>query len=86
MFFSCRGLSFQKGITEASDEESVVKKQMLKTSKTKVLLCDSTKLDKVYFSLICHVSDVDYIVLDNNADESQIDNLRGSGAHIINEK
>lgn len=85
-FFSCRGLSFQKGVTEASDEESVVKKQMLKTSKTKILLCDSTKLDKVYFSLICQANDVDYIILDNEADQSQVDGLMSSGARIIREK
>jgi DeoR/GlpR family transcriptional regulator of sugar metabolism len=59
---------------------------MLQTSKTRILLCDSTKLDKVCFSLIYHVNDVDYIVLDSDADENHRDNLRGADARIIYEK
>jgi DeoR/GlpR family transcriptional regulator of sugar metabolism len=83
VFFSCRGLSPQKGITDATDEESEIKQQMLKTAKTKILLCDSTKLNKVYFSLICPVNAVDYIILDNNANEDFMNTLKSTGANII---
>lgn len=86
VFFSCRGLSADKGITDATDEESLVKQQMLKTSQTKILLCDSTKLDKVYFSLICKLNEVDAVVLDNEADEKYVESLAASGVNVVQEK
>jgi DeoR/GlpR family transcriptional regulator of sugar metabolism len=86
VFFSCRGLSTKEGITDSTDEDTEIKQQMLKTAKTKILLCDSTKLNRVYFSYICPVNAVDYIVLDSKASEESINALKSSGVHVICEK
>lgn len=83
VFFSCRGLDAQRGVTDAADEEAEIKRQMLSTARTRVLLCDSTKLDRVFFSLICPVGDVDYIVLDSGAEESSVKRLSDAGAHVL---
>lgn len=83
VFFSCRGLSLRQGITDSTYEEAKIKRQMLINAKTKVLLCDSTKLHQIYFSQICTVDTVDYILLDSNAPDESVETLKAARPSIF---
>ena len=61
---SCKGIDMDKGITDAHEMFSQVKKAMLKSSKQIILAADYTKFDNVAFSKICEVADIDMIVTD----------------------
>lgn len=64
LFFSSQSLSVDGDITDSSEEETAIRKVMLKQAKKKVFLCDSTKIgDKKMFSL-CHTDDIDVIICD----------------------
>lgn len=65
-FVSCAGVSQSGGITEASVEQSRIKQAMLKQSKTKILLCDNSKFDQIYFSRTCNIGDFDYVICEED--------------------
>ena len=82
-FFSCQGLSAEKGVTESCMEESEVKRQMIKSSRIRVLLCDSTKFNKVYFSYICGTDELDYLVTDSTKNGKFIKSISNLGIKVL---
>jgi DeoR/GlpR family transcriptional regulator of sugar metabolism len=82
-FISCQGLSAQRGATESCMEESEIKRQMIKLSKYSVLLCDSSKFNKVYFSYICSISDLNYLVTDSVKNDMFIKSISDSGIQVL---
>lgn len=62
--FSCGGISVDSGITEASLEQSLVKREMLDHSKIHILLVDHTKFGKINLCKSCDFKDIDYIITD----------------------
>ncbi len=61
-FFSCRGLSLDGRLTDKSVEENTLRKAMLPQCGKKVLLCDSSKIGKVFLNTLCHASEIDDII------------------------
>ena len=60
-FFSCRGIA--EGIaTDNSIMENNIRKIMIKNSKKKFLLCDKSKLDKIYLNTLCKIDDIDGLI------------------------
>lgn len=69
LFLSCSSIN-ESEVFMSSEEQSGVKRQMMKTADKTILLCDSSKFDiKGYFKL-CNVEDVDAIILDKRPPES----------------
>lgn len=63
-FVSCHGLSDDGYTTDNSIFENDVRKAILKQSRRKVLLIDSTKINKNYYSNLCHISEFDDVYCD----------------------
>lgn len=80
LFFSCCGLSLDWGTTEASEDNTKVKKAMCKNAKRRVLLCDSTKFDQEYFCRACPIQDLDVIITDQKPSKEF---LNGVGCEVI---
>lgn len=68
-FISCRGLSEDGWLTGISSEENLVRRHMLKQSKTRVLLCDSKKFGQKYSSNLCHLKDIDVLISEKELPE-----------------
>lgn len=66
VFFSCRGLS-ERGLTDSSDDEALLRRVMLQHSKKSVLLIDSTKVNVDSFFHICNPDQIDHIICDDPA-------------------
>lgn len=62
MFFSCKGLTNEGYLTDTFKEENDVRKEMMKYAKKKVALIDSSKVGKKYLYNICHISEIDEII------------------------
>lgn len=68
-FFSCCGISARAGITEATEENTAVKRQMCKNAKERILLVDSTKFSQEFLCRCCELGDVDIIITDKKPDD-----------------
>lgn len=64
VIISCKGIDMDKGITDANEMFSQVKQTMLNSAAQKILAVDHTKFNKVAFSQICDIVDIDMIVTD----------------------
>lgn len=82
-FFSCRGLSLEKGITEASEEEAEIKRQMISSSKTRVLLCDASKVHSIFFYRICSITDIDVLISDADFTSEERQALQRRGIRLL---
>lgn len=82
-FITCNGLSFTKGVTTPDMNLAEVKKGIMQTATESILLCDSSKFDRVAFSKIGEVSDFHSIVTDNKAMENDLNKLKETGVEVI---
>lgn len=64
LFFSAQAISDAGEISDASEEETALRKAMLSRAKRKIFLCDSSKLGLKRTFTVCTKDDVDVIVCD----------------------
>lgn len=57
-FFSCRGISPDVGVTEASEDEAGIKRAFLRNARHVILMADSSKLGKQFFCKVCGLENV----------------------------
>lgn len=69
LFFSCRGVSEDGLLTDSSLEEASIRKEMLRRSKKRVFLCDSSKFGHGYAYNICNREDVHICIHDKVREE-----------------
>lgn len=68
--FSCKGVSMQGQISSGSDMQDVLRQTMIANCRTSLLLCDSTKIGKIYAHDYANVRDVDAVLCDTPLPES----------------
>lgn len=73
-FLSCRGMSLEKGATDPNDEEAYIKREYIRNSDQRILLCDHTKIGVNYFCKVAPLSDYDQIITDNASMNLQYNN------------
>jgi len=61
-FLSPKGISPEGYLTDSSDEENAIRYAMIKNSRKKVVLCQSSKFDQTYINNLCHISEADEII------------------------
>lgn len=76
LFFSCRGLSSDGRLTDTSVEENDLRRCMLRQSAKRVLLCDSSKMNRVYLNNLCHLSEVDELICEEPVSRQLLSMLR----------
>jgi len=81
-FISARGLSLQRGLTEANPAESALKEIMLANAARVVALVDSSKLGRTALSLFAPLERVDALVTDDEADPVILGRLREAGLEV----
>jgi len=86
VILSCKGLDMERGITDANELFSQVKQKMLKSASQKILAVDSTKFDKVAFSQICKIGDIDMIVTDKKPSEAWLKYFDDNGIPVLFEE
>lgn len=62
LFFSSQGISENGEITDVSEEETFIRKTMLKRSKRRVFLCDDSKIGVSQVFKVCDKNDVTDII------------------------
>jgi len=81
-FISARGLSLQRGLTEANPAEAALKEIMMSNATRVVALVDSSKLGQTALSFFAPVGRVDALVTDDGADPAMLARLRETGLDV----
>lgn len=80
---SCSGLSLSEGATDASLEQSDVKRMMLQNAHAGVLLCDTSKIGKVYMCRTCGFENLQTLVTDMEPDPAYCTRAQESGCNLL---
>ena len=83
VFISCSGISLLEGITEVNYEQSLIKRQMIKSSKKHVLLVDSSKFNKLYMCRTCSFTDIDIVITDRQPPIEYIEKFKEYNIELI---
>ena len=83
VIMSCKGLDMEKGITDSNEMFSQVKKAMLRSAKHRILAVDHTKFEKVAFSQICEVRDIDMVVTDIRPSDAWMEYFKEKGIECL---
>lgn len=67
---SCKGIDKKYGITDSNEPDVQIKQHILRASRQKILAADSKKFDKISFTKMGDLSEVDMVVTDQKPDES----------------
>lgn len=76
-FISIKALDSISGAFCANEEETQIRRIMLKNSHTHVLLCSARKLSKTSTFHLCNLDEVDYIVMDTSPQDEILQSLSG---------
>ncbi len=82
LFFSCKGFSPKSELTDSNEQESEIRKTMIRCSNQVVFLCDHTKFDKVGYINTAKLSDLHTIVTDAPFPDNWSAYLAGSPVRV----
>jgi DeoR/GlpR family transcriptional regulator of sugar metabolism len=83
LFFSCRALSIEKGITDPNEEEAKLKRLMISSSQKSVLLVDHAKFNASTFCKIGDIGIVDVIITDEKPDDAWDQYLKENQIELV---
>ncbi len=66
---SCKGIDIEKGITDSNEMDAHIKNLMLDSTNRKILAVDSSKFDKISFTKIEELSNLDVVVTDSEPND-----------------
>lgn len=69
VFLSCKGLDINKGATDGNEDIAGIKLNMIRSSIKTYLVVDSSKFDRIGFSKICDLKDIDVVITDVEPDD-----------------
>ena len=83
VILSCKGLDIEKGVTDGNPEIASIKRAMLDAADTVILAADSTKFDRVAFSRLCDLPDIDCIITEKKPDDLWIRYFKEHGIELV---
>ena len=63
-FISCKGVDENGKFTDTSEEETLIRRAFLNSSRTRVMLMTNNKFGTRYFHTLCTAKEIDYIFSD----------------------
>ncbi|MDX8045138.1 DeoR/GlpR family DNA-binding transcription regulator [Gracilibacillus sp. S3-1-1] len=82
-FLSCKGLHFDKGISESNEQQARVKQKMMEIADTSYILADHHKFHSQAFAHVASLSHVERIVTDSHAENKDVESLQELGLEVI---
>ena len=66
MFFSSQGFSAEGNVCDFSENETYLRRLMLRHARRRYFLCDSSKLGKTFLFTVCGISELDQVICDTD--------------------
>lgn len=86
LFFSCKGIHNDWGISDSNELQSLVKRKMIQMADKKYLLLDHTKLESKAFAHIEKVDVIDYLIIDSKAPDESLAAFEKKEIQVIKAK
>ncbi len=83
VFFSCRGATLARGLTESNEAEAEIKKAMIDCSESAIFLCDHTKIGKIGVPVISDFNRIDTFITDIKMTDEWSTRLAESDINLI---
>lgn len=83
LFFSCKGFSINRGLTDSNEQESDLRRKMIESSDKSIFLCDHTKFDMVGYVATAKLEDIDLMITDSDLPPEWASKMRESGVEVI---
>ena len=81
--FSCKGIDLERGLTDANESDAQIKKMIVKAANKIILAVDHSKFNKISFTQVCELSEIDMVVTDEEPDESWKQAFLSAGIELI---
>ena len=82
-FFSCKGVSLSRGLTDENEQEAYIKRAMMEVSDSVIFLCDHNKLGRTGIPVIAPIDMIDTFITDVRLDREWHDALQKLDIDII---
>ena len=83
VFFSCRGATISRGLTESNEAEAEIKRAMIDCSESVIFLCDHTKIGKIGVPVISDFSRIDIVITDAKMTDDWREHLEKNDINLI---
>jgi len=83
LFFSCRALDLQRGLSDLSEDQAAVRQAMLDISDRHILMMDSSKWGARALSIVAPIQEVHCIITDSHTPDADCQTLRAAGIEVI---
>ena len=80
---SCKGIDIKRGFTDSNEADAHIKKVILDSANTKILVADSTKFERVSFAKSCDFEDIDVFVTDERPTDEWIARFEASQVEVL---
>ena len=82
-FISTTGFSIQHGLTCTSSADAEIRKAMIARARTRILLSDSSKINKSSFLTVCELKMIDTLITDWEITPQDLKMLSDAGLKVI---
>ena len=82
-FFSCKGVTVSRGMTDASEDEAEIKRAMMQASDSVIFLCDHNKLGRKGIPVIASIDKIDTLITDIRPDREWHTAMQEAGVRVI---
>ena len=79
---SCKGIDEKRGFTDSNEADAHIKKVILDSANTRILVADSTKFDKISFAKSCDYNDIDIFITDTRPSNRWMDKFQASDIEV----
>jgi DeoR/GlpR family transcriptional regulator of sugar metabolism len=81
-FFSAKGFTLAEGLTEVSEPEAAVKREILTKSRDLIAVVDSSKLGRASFASFAPLERMAIFITDQNASPEIVESIRAAGVIV----
>jgi DeoR/GlpR family transcriptional regulator of sugar metabolism len=82
-FISCKGVHLERGLSDFSESQALVKKQMMEIADETILMVDSSKFGTRAFSQIASLSAIETIITDADINEETKQSLEEKNIKVV---
>lgn len=81
-FFSCRGLNLDWGLSDANEEQALLRKTILNIAERRILLADHMKFNVKALRYISDWEDIDILITDDALSQKLLQDLKDRGVDV----